>query len=192
MLSDRHMVGDALADHHCDPPPRSGTGCGASWARVGRRSKPDGVVRGDLHELSTDRVLEDHVKLALLVSSVGVHPITQDAASSALALLDVRSPPRPVAADALWIGSMSVMTGQAIRTSASRTIGIDPLEQTASERGIREMAGQKKLYRAGQTRSAAQGGGKVSSGTQQGTTSKSQGGKTHAVKNRSVNHGRNR
>jgi hypothetical protein len=52
------------------------------------------------------------------------------------------------------------------------------------------VAERKKLYRAGQTRSAAQGGGKVRSGTQQGTSSKTQGGKTHAVKGRSVNHGR--
>lgn len=54
------------------------------------------------------------------------------------------------------------------------------------------MSAQKKLYKAGQKRTAAQGGGSVKSGTQQGQTSKSQGGKTHATKNRSVNHGRNR
>lgn len=47
-----------------------------------------------------------------------------------------------------------------------------------------------KLYKAGQKKSASQGGGTVKSGSQQGPTSKSQGGKTHAVKNRSVNHGR--
>lgn len=47
-----------------------------------------------------------------------------------------------------------------------------------------------KIYRAGQKRAA--GGGTVKSGTQQGKTSGKQGGKTHAVKNRSVNHGRNR
>lgn len=52
------------------------------------------------------------------------------------------------------------------------------------------MAG--KLYKAGQTKPAAQGGGKVKSGTQQGPTSKSQGGKTHSVKGRSVNHGRSK
>jgi hypothetical protein len=49
---------------------------------------------------------------------------------------------------------------------------------------------QGKQYRAGQKR--PQGGGVVKSGTQQGTKSKSQSGKTHAVKNRSVNHGRGR
>lgn len=47
-----------------------------------------------------------------------------------------------------------------------------------------------KLYKAGQKKSTSQGGGTVKSGSQQGPTSKSQGGKTHAVKNRSVNHGR--
>jgi hypothetical protein len=47
---------------------------------------------------------------------------------------------------------------------------------------------QTKQYRAGQKRS--KGGGVVRSGLQQGATSKTQGGKTHAVKNRSVNHGR--
>lgn len=52
------------------------------------------------------------------------------------------------------------------------------------------MAGQQKRYKAGQTKSAAQGGGQVSSGSQQGATSKKQTGKTHDVKNRSVNHGR--
>jgi hypothetical protein len=50
--------------------------------------------------------------------------------------------------------------------------------------------GQKKLYRAGQKKSAQQGGGKVQSGTQQGTPSKRQDGKTHSTKSRSVNHGR--
>lgn len=52
------------------------------------------------------------------------------------------------------------------------------------------MAGQQKRYKAGQTRSTAQGGGTVSSGSQQGLTSKKQTGKTHSVKNRSVSHGR--
>lgn len=52
--------------------------------------------------------------------------------------------------------------------------------------------GQQKQYRAGQKKPAAQGGGSVKSGTQQGTASKSQGGKTHSTKNRSVNHGRSR
>jgi hypothetical protein len=52
------------------------------------------------------------------------------------------------------------------------------------------VAGQQKLYKAGQKKSGSQGGGTVSSGSQQGATSKSQTGKTHAVKNRSVNHGR--
>lgn len=46
---------------------------------------------------------------------------------------------------------------------------------------------QSKLYRAGQKKP---GGGTVKSGSQQGPTSSKQGGKTHAVKNRSVNHGR--
>jgi len=47
---------------------------------------------------------------------------------------------------------------------------------------------QTKQYRAGQKK--PKGGGVVKSGVQQGTSSKTQGGKTHAVKNRSVNHGR--
>jgi hypothetical protein len=54
-------------------------------------------------------------------------------------------------------------------------------------RGRAEMA--QKLYKAGQKKSTAQGGGTVKSGTQQGGTSKTQTGKTHSVKNRSVNHG---
>jgi hypothetical protein len=49
---------------------------------------------------------------------------------------------------------------------------------------------QSKLYRAGQKKPA--GGGTVKSGTQQGPTSGKQGGKTHAVKNRTVNHGRSK
>lgn len=52
--------------------------------------------------------------------------------------------------------------------------------------------GQSKMYRAGQKKPANQGGGAVKSGNQQGTSSKSQGGKTHATKNRSINHGRMR
>jgi len=54
-----------------------------------------------------------------------------------------------------------------------------------------EMAGkgQQKLYRAGEKKP---GGQVVKNGTQQGTNSKTQSGKTHAVKNRSVNHGRSR
>jgi hypothetical protein len=52
------------------------------------------------------------------------------------------------------------------------------------------MAAQQKRYKAGQTRSSAQGGGTASKGTQQGPTSKKQTGKTHSVKNRSVSHGR--
>jgi len=45
-----------------------------------------------------------------------------------------------------------------------------------------------KLYRAGMK---PKGGGKpISSGTQQGKTSGNQTGKTHQVKNRSVNHNR--
>lgn len=52
--------------------------------------------------------------------------------------------------------------------------------------------GQQKQYRAGQKKPAPQGGGVVKSSSQQGTNSKTQGGKTHAVKNRSVNHGRSR
>lgn len=47
---------------------------------------------------------------------------------------------------------------------------------------------QQKQYRAGQK--MPNNGGVVKSGTQQGTTSSTQGGKTHAVKNRTVNHGR--
>ena len=50
--------------------------------------------------------------------------------------------------------------------------------------------GRSKIYRAGQKKPAAAGGGTVKSGTQQGKTSSNQTGKTHAVKNRSVNHGR--
>jgi len=49
---------------------------------------------------------------------------------------------------------------------------------------------QSKLYRAGQKPKG--GGSKVSSGTQQGKTSSKQTGKTHSVKNRSINHGRSR
>lgn len=52
------------------------------------------------------------------------------------------------------------------------------------------MAGQQKRYKAGQTKSAGQGGGKVASGSQQGQTAKKQTGKTHSVKGRAVNHGR--
>ena len=49
------------------------------------------------------------------------------------------------------------------------------------------MSGQQKQYRAGQKKP----GGQVVPGQQpQGTPSKTQGGKTHAVKNRTVNHGR--
>ena len=54
------------------------------------------------------------------------------------------------------------------------------------------MTGQQKLHKAGEKKSAAQGGGTVKSGVQQGPTSKTQTGKTHAVKNRSVSHGRQR
>lgn len=43
-----------------------------------------------------------------------------------------------------------------------------------------------KQYRAGQKK--PNGEGVVKSGTQQGQTSKTQGGKTHATKNTSVNH----
>jgi hypothetical protein len=49
---------------------------------------------------------------------------------------------------------------------------------------------QGKQYRAGMKKPAGQG--TVKSGSQQGKTSSTQGGKTHAVKNRSVNHGRNK
>lgn len=52
------------------------------------------------------------------------------------------------------------------------------------------MAKQQRLYRAGQKKSTAQGGGTVKSGSQQAPTSKKQLGKNHSVKNRSVNHGR--
>jgi|GEM_PF-5621670 len=52
------------------------------------------------------------------------------------------------------------------------------------------MSKQSKLYKAGQKKPV--GGGTVKSGTQQGRPSKTQGGKTHSVKNRSVNHGRSR
>jgi hypothetical protein len=48
--------------------------------------------------------------------------------------------------------------------------------------------GQSKLYQAGRKKPAA--GGTVKSGTQEGRASSRQGGKTHAVKNRTVNHGR--
>lgn len=48
----------------------------------------------------------------------------------------------------------------------------------------------KKLHRAGQK--LPNGGGVVKSGSQQGTTSKAQTGKTHVVKNRTVNHNRSR
>jgi len=54
------------------------------------------------------------------------------------------------------------------------------------------MANQKRLYKAGEKRPSAAGGGTVKSGSQQGPTSKSNDGKTHAVKGRSVNHGRRR
>lgn len=54
------------------------------------------------------------------------------------------------------------------------------------------MGNQGKQYRAGQKKPAAKGGGVVKSGSQQGASSKTQGGKTHATKNRSVNHGRTR
>lgn len=54
------------------------------------------------------------------------------------------------------------------------------------------MAAQRKLYKAGQKKSASQGGGRVASGSQQAPTSKKQTGKTHKVKNRSVNHNRGR
>jgi hypothetical protein len=50
-----------------------------------------------------------------------------------------------------------------------------------------KMSGQQKQYRTGQKRP----GGQVVQGKQpQGTPSKTQGGKTHAVKNRNVNHSR--
>ena len=49
---------------------------------------------------------------------------------------------------------------------------------------------QGKQYRAGMKKPA--NGGTVQSGTKQGKTSGTQGGKTHAVKNRSVNHGRSK
>ncbi|HVT78371.1 MAG TPA: hypothetical protein VHD87_15145 [Acidimicrobiales bacterium] len=52
------------------------------------------------------------------------------------------------------------------------------------------MAG--KLYKAGQTKPASQGGGKVKSGTAQGPMSKKNDGKTHSVKGRSINHGRSK
>ena len=52
------------------------------------------------------------------------------------------------------------------------------------------MAGQQKQYRLGQKKPA--NGGVVKGGSQQGKQSKGQGGKTHAVKNRTVNHGRGR
>ena len=52
------------------------------------------------------------------------------------------------------------------------------------------MTGQNKLYKAGQKPKG--GGAPVSSGSQQGVTSKTQTGKTHQVKNRSVNHSRNK
>ena len=48
--------------------------------------------------------------------------------------------------------------------------------------------GQSKIYRAGQKK--PDGAGVVKSSTRQGTPSAKQGGKTHAVKNRSVNHSR--
>lgn len=48
--------------------------------------------------------------------------------------------------------------------------------------------GQGKQYRAGQKKPA--GAGTVSSGTQQGVRSSKQDGKTHSVKNRTVNRGR--
>lgn len=47
---------------------------------------------------------------------------------------------------------------------------------------------QSKLYRAGQKK--PNNGGVVKSGSQQGQTSSKQTGKTHAVKNRTVNHNR--
>jgi hypothetical protein len=47
---------------------------------------------------------------------------------------------------------------------------------------------QRKQYRAGMKQ--PDGGSTVKSGSQQGPSSGKQGGKTHAVKNRSVNHGR--
>lgn len=47
---------------------------------------------------------------------------------------------------------------------------------------------QLKLYRAGQKPKG--GGAKIVSGVQQDKTSAKQTGKTHSVKNRSVNHGR--
>jgi hypothetical protein len=50
------------------------------------------------------------------------------------------------------------------------------------------MGDRKKIYRAGQKLPAGQG--VVKSGTQQGPTSQKQTGKTHAVKNRTVNHNR--
>jgi hypothetical protein len=52
------------------------------------------------------------------------------------------------------------------------------------------VAKQSKLYKAGQKKPAD--GGTVKSGTQQGRPSKSQGGKTHSVKNITVNHNRSR
>lgn len=49
------------------------------------------------------------------------------------------------------------------------------------------MSGQQKQYRAGQKKP----GGEVVKGKQpEGTPSKKQGGSTHAVKNRSINHNR--
>lgn len=54
------------------------------------------------------------------------------------------------------------------------------------------MGNQQKQYRAGQKRPNTQGGGVVKSGSQQGQSSKTQGGKVHATKNRAVNHGRTR
>ena len=49
------------------------------------------------------------------------------------------------------------------------------------------MSGLQKQYRAGQRKPS----GQVVAGKQpQGTPSKAQGGKIHAVKNRTVNHGR--
>lgn len=49
---------------------------------------------------------------------------------------------------------------------------------------------QGKLYKLGQKPKG--GGAPVRSGVQQGSTSKQQRDKTHAVKNRTVNHGRSR
>ena len=66
--------------------------------------------------------------------------------------------------------------------------GTEPVVPPPTER--RWNVAQNKQYRAGMKKPA--GGATVQSGSQQSKASGTQGGKTHAVKNRSVNHGRNR